>query len=202
MTEILPWVPTPRRVKTVLKSLAERTCGLDFTMPDRMLDRGRGDGGMYYPTPKGILTQLLSEVDRERFPRLLDVGCGKGAVLCQAREMGFQADGVEYDEKMCRICRRNLARLGVPARVYQADARAFQGYGGYDLFYFFNPCTEAVLDRVIERIELQCRGREVMLLYYHPRYPGAMERSGVFHRISEVFDGEKGYWAYTYRGTP
>lgn len=198
----LPFWPSRHRVALAVRSVRERLRGLDFTLPDRMENRGRGDGAMYYASPDAILQRLFDCVDKERFGRFLDVGCGKGYVLRAARKHGFASvGGVEYDEKLCRICRRNMRRLGLDdVFVACADAGAWDGYGGYDVFYFFNPFRADVMERVVECILRQCRGREIMLIYYRPRYTEAIERSGAFALVAELHDAEKNYDARVYRG--
>ncbi len=194
--------PSRHRVAVALKSLGERLHGLDFTLPDRMENRGRADGAMYYASPDGILQRLFDLVEAERFGRFLDVGCGKGYVLRAAREYGFSTvGGVEYDERLCRVCRRNMRRLGLgDVSVACADAGSWDGYGGYDVFYFFNPFQAEVMRRVIGRVVEQCRGREIVLIYYRPRYTEAIEETGLFDLVARLHDAEKDYDACVYRG--
>lgn len=197
----LPFVPTAHRLRLAAAGLRERMRGLDFTMPDRMYDRGRNDGAMYYATPRGILRELFACVDRERFSRFIDVGCGKGFVLSEAKKYGFaDVGGVEYDEKLCRIARKNMKRLGLDARIVCADATAFDGYGDYDVFYFFNPFQGAVMERVLQQIVAQCRGREIVIIYYRPRYPEAIEQYEFFEKVQVLHDEVKDYMAHVYRG--
>ena len=201
--ELFPFIPNKHRIKTVLGSLHEKLRGLDFTMPDRMYDRNRRDGAMYYASPEGILREIFSLVDRETYSRFLDVGCGKGYVLWQAKLFGFnRVGGVEYDEKLCDVCSRNLRKLGLSGEVelHCADACDFSGYGNYDVFYFFNPFTDRIMRRVMGQIRNQCRGREILLIYYHPRYPGAIEESGCFQLRQILYDPEKNYEVYVYSG--
>lgn len=40
-----------------------------------------------------------------RMPRLLDIGCGSGAFLLRAQEMGWTPTGVEFDPKAVEVCR-------------------------------------------------------------------------------------------------
>lgn len=196
-------MPSRHRIEVVARSLREKLRGLDFTMPDRMYDRNRNDGGMYYASPEGILRELFACVDSRKFSRFIDIGCGKGYVLWQAQSYGFsQVGGVEYDEKLCGICRRNLKRLRLEnaVQVTCADACRFDGYGDYDVFYFFNPFMDEIMTQVIDRIIAQCRGREVMLIYYHPRYTGRIEGCGFFTKERVLHDPVKGYTAHIYRG--
>ena len=105
----LPFYPSRHRLQLAAESLNERLHGLDFTMPDRMEKRGRGDGTMYYASPN-------------------------------------------------------------------------------------------VMARVVARIREQCRGREILLIYYRPRYTEAIEAGGLFRCEAELHDEVKGYDARIYRG--
>ncbi len=48
---------------------------------------------------------------------------------------------MEYDEKLTEICNKNMKRLKLTdsMTVTCTDAREFENYGDYDVFYFFNP---------------------------------------------------------------
>ena len=58
----------------------------------------------------------------------------------------------------------------------QADAVYFDGYGEYDVFFFFNPFSEEVFERVINRI-LESRRKDGTLtfIYHNPRYLAVLE---------------------------
>ena len=199
----LPFFPNKHRIRQGLSCMKESLRGLDFTMPDRMYDRKRNDGAMYLATPESTLKEAFDCVDLEKFPRILDIGCGKGYVLWQAIKYGFaKVGGVEYDEKLCKICARNMKRLHIAkdVTVTCGDARTFENYGDYDVFYFFNPFMEDVMNVVIDSILSQCRGREIMLIYYRPRYTARIEGCGYFEKVCTFESSIKGYNASIYRG--
>jgi 2-polyprenyl-3-methyl-5-hydroxy-6-metoxy-1,4-benzoquinol methylase len=98
---------------TVVWQCKATDCGLQFADPqpsDQELERAYRD--FYYPqgerptirfenTPESTLRQAL-RVLRERFGslsglRLLDYGCGRGALLRVSREFGLQPSGIESD---------------------------------------------------------------------------------------------------------
>ena len=49
-------IPNKHRIRVVLDSFNEWLRGLDFTMPDRMYDRKRNDGGMYLVSSEKIVS--------------------------------------------------------------------------------------------------------------------------------------------------
>lgn len=201
--DIIPFMPNKHRIETVWRSLREKIRGLDFTLPDRMQNRHRNDGAMYYASPEEILREIFSKVDLEKYSRFLDVGCGKGYVVWQAKRFGFsQVGGIEYDEKLYKICRQNLRRLGLSENVdiYCDDACEFTQYKDYNVFYFFNPFGDEMMRKVIGRILVQCRGSEILLVYYRPRYTGAIEECGYFRRTEILYDQTKNYEVYFYSG--
>lgn len=199
----LPFVPNRYRVKLLLSAIKEKWMGLDFSMPDRMYDRRRNDGAMYVVSSYEMLQRLLYYVDTKKYRNFLDVGCGKGYVLWQAKQKGFaRVGGIEYDERLMDICRRNMKVLKIEQEVQLAccDACSFADYGSYDVFYFFNPFKEETMQWVMGKILQQCSGKEIMLIYYRPRYASTIESCGCFQRIAELYDEDKAYDAYVYSG--
>ena len=192
-----------RKAGMLLSCIRDFCKGLDFTIPDRMYDRGRNDGAMYYATPEKLLNGVLQHIDPSRYPAFLDIGCGKGFVLRKAWEYGFsRVTGVDYDEKMIAVCQRNMKKLGLSNAVQALyrDACQFEDYGDYDVFYFFNPFPAATMQAVIQRIIEQCAGKEIILIYFRPRFPESIEESGLFDLTDTVLDKSTGYTAHIYRG--
>lgn len=198
----LPFIPNKHRVRLALSSAKERLLGLDFTLPDRMYDRNRKDGAMYYATPPSALKQLFETID-PAFDSFIDIGCGKGYVLYKAKKFGFaKVGGIEYDAKLTDICRKNMRRLKMDdsVNVTCTDARTFEHYNDYNVFYFFNPFVEDVMESVISSIVKQCPGKEVTIVYYRPRYPKPIESRPYFVKQAELYDSINGYTANVYRG--
>ncbi len=72
--------------------------------------------------------------------RFLDVGCGGGMKVLLAAEFFACADGLEYDPGYAATARQVLDRAGrLPSQVVQGDALTFDGYGDYDVIYFYQP---------------------------------------------------------------
>ena len=63
--------------------------------------------------------------------RILDLGCATGGTVLALRKKGFRADGIDLDEAMIRIARRNAAAIGSPASFGVADIRSLSANALY-----------------------------------------------------------------------
>jgi 2-polyprenyl-3-methyl-5-hydroxy-6-metoxy-1,4-benzoquinol methylase len=50
-----------------------------------------------------IVSSILSRFDAKR---IIDVGCGTGALLSELRSMGAEVMGLEYSQAALRLCRK------------------------------------------------------------------------------------------------
>lgn len=151
----------------------EKPRGLDFSM--RVKARkisGTGNHG-YALTSRRALKNLLRDLSINREDGFLDIGCGKGGVLCYASEFDFgRIGGIEVDSQLVRIARKNMQKLGLRDRVdvTQADALTFDGYSGFNFFFLFNPFDpdiySKVLTRILEDVAQKRHVRTVWLLCY------------------------------------
>ena len=84
--------------------------------------------------------------------RFIDVGCGGGVKVMLAAEVFAQADGLEYDPGYVAAAQAAFRLMSVPrARVFQADAMNFDGYGDYDVIFFYQPMQSAEDLKQLER---------------------------------------------------
>ena len=158
----------------------ERPRGLDFTMRDtRLYQQSAGKYHGYSKTDEKHLQEIFRTLDFSRCRKLLDVGCGKGVVLKEAAKFPFERiAGIELQEELVKTAGKNFRILGLERRIscMQADALDFDGYGEFDVFFFFNPFSEEVFGRVIDRI-LESRKSDgpLTFIYHNPRYLDALE---------------------------
>ena len=158
----------------------ERPRGLDFTMRDtRLYQQSAGKYHGYSKTDEKHLQEIFRTLDFSRCRKLLDVGCGKGVVLKEAAKFPFERiAGIELQEELVKNAGKNFRILGLEKRIscMQADAVDFDGYGEFDVFFFFNPFSEEVFGRVIDRI-LESRKSDgpLTFIYHNPRYLDALE---------------------------
>lgn len=107
----------------------------------------------YYPNSSFSILRFVATLRRAQTlcgkgARFLDVGCGLGNKVWIAQELGFDAHGIEVNEKYVEIA-RNLVG---PHRVLCQDATTYAEYGEFDVIYFFNPMPSGALEAaVLER---------------------------------------------------
>jgi hypothetical protein len=85
--------------------------------------------------------------------KFLDCGCGVGNVVLLARMAGFDAYGVEYDEKTLNAGRTFLKGFGEDGekRLFQGDLLTFDKFGDYDILYGYCPLSAGALEREFEQ---------------------------------------------------
>lgn len=122
-----------------------------------------------YRTIMGILHNLsLKSSDV-----FVDIGCGKGRVLCCASRFRIrEVVGIEADESLCATAQRNAEKARgkkSPIRIINAAAQEFD-YRAGTVYYLFHPFGAATLNQVLARIEqsLQLHPREIRIVYLNP----------------------------------
>ena len=134
------------------------------------------DNGQYADIPLPMaeflrhlqLARRVGVAQGKRALRFLDVGCGVGLKVLVAAEMMAVADGLEYQPDLARVAGRMLRRAGLDgARVVAADALTFDGFGGYDVIYFYKPIhTPDVLAEMEARIIAQAGDGAILIAPY------------------------------------
>ena len=105
---------------------------------------------------------------------LLDVGCGKGVVLCAALAYPFgRMIGVEMSRELCQVAQRNVRRMNktnVSVDVLNVDAAHYVVPSDVTVVYLFNPLVDDLFDDFLDRLmqSLQARPRLVRIVYRKP----------------------------------
>lgn len=117
----------------------------------------------------------------------VDLGCGKGRTLLVASRLGFkEVIGVEFARELVEVAARNMIVGGAPdAQVVHADAADFVFPAGGLVIYLYNPFSEAVLARVLDRLRRQPPSA-LYLLYKTPRCARTIDDSGLFERVARA----------------
>jgi SAM-dependent methyltransferase len=111
------------------------------------------------------LLRLLELTDTDVF---VDIGCGKGRVVClAARHKLAHVVGIEYSSTLAAIAERNVNTLrGRRTRVSIENASAeTSDYASATVVYLFNPFEAPVLDVVLKKVRDDKRGRDVRIAF-------------------------------------
>lgn len=68
--------------------------------------------------------QLRACLPHVRHARILDIGCGPGAMSLAMARLGHEVVGIDFSSNMVELARRNAAAEGLEARFMVADAGA------------------------------------------------------------------------------
>jgi SAM-dependent methyltransferase len=103
----------------------------------------------------------------------VDLGCGKGRVLCCASRFNIQEIiGVEINKALCDIAERNARKLhGKKSciKILNVSAKDFD-YRRGTVYYLFNPFGVSTLSSVLTKLEQSARlyPRKIRIVYVNP----------------------------------
>lgn len=120
-----------------------------------------GDNHKWIPFPCNNFVDLVIDAyfatDQDRNKKFLDIGCGIGTKVMLADAI-FVASGFDIEEEYLDVARK----IGCKD-VFHADALEFEGYGDYDILYFYAPFKDGMLQRRFEdRLYEQMRPGQVL----------------------------------------
>lgn len=148
--------------------ISERIRGLDFTMVYQCETNQHNNN--YSKSPKRVLKKIFDDIDFSREHSFVDMGCGKGYVMTIALKYPFtKIAGVEYTKELCDICQKNMAILNInDVKVFNTDAKMWDEYEDYDIYYFCNPFDETILSVVAEKIIETHKDSTCYIYYLNP----------------------------------
>jgi len=81
-------------------------------------------------------------------PKFLDAGCGIGNIILLANQLGFDADGIEIDNRNLRIGKAIASRQNYWSlngiKITKGNILTFKHYSKYDVIYFYCPLSDHV----------------------------------------------------------
>ena len=125
----------------------------------------------YEPTPYSVLERLAGSGFFTKKNTLLDYGCGKGrGEVFLANQIRCRCIGVEYDDRIYEAVLKNKESAVSGGRTDFVHMRAelYEIPGEVDRFYFFNPFSVEIFQKVMGRIRESWDGRERMFFFYYP----------------------------------
>jgi SAM-dependent methyltransferase len=153
-------------IRTALADSADRVW-------DGMLGIDTG-GDDCRPTAYHVLRKLFAALPLNADDCFMDIGCGRGRVLCLAARMPIaRAAGVEITPHHAAAAQRNLETLrGRKAGTFgvmEGSATDFDCSGG-TVFYMYNPFGGALFAQVVGNIRASAERakRPVRLIYVNP----------------------------------
>ncbi|MER3524728.1 MAG: hypothetical protein C4326_11905 [Ignavibacteria bacterium] len=146
-----------------------------------IVETGVGDASHYATMRYATINRILDHLRLRPDDVFIDVGSGKGRVLCcAARSIVREVVGVEIVPEFCRIAERNAQRMRgrkSPIRVYNVNAQQCD-YSRGTVVTLFNPFGADTLSAVMGRIEesLQAKPRPLRLAYANPEHDSVIRR--------------------------
>lgn len=138
----------------------------------------------YTPSPYATIKKIASSLSIKSDDALFDFGMGKGAALVQFYEYGFRnLGGVERDQELFAIAQDNFDRLKIEdIEICCADAREMIEIDQYNYFYFYNPFSGSVFQKVIDNIKdsYERRKRKIRIIYINTVCHDMIMDSGIF----------------------
>lgn len=127
----------------------------------------------YEPTPYLVLERLANSGLVRKSDVLLDYGCGKGRVgFFLSYHTRAKTIGIEYDERIYGAAIENQ-KTAISAKSVSfliENAEDYEVPTEVNRFYFFNPFSVEILQKVMARIiqSYYIEPREISLFFYYP----------------------------------
>lgn len=101
---------------------------------------------------------------------LIDIGCGKGKVLCVWNKMFpriYKILGIDYSPELLKICEENLKKisaLNIEVSCIDASDLTLNLDCKYYVFYLYNPFDTRILSKFLDRI----KDKKAIIIYSNP----------------------------------
>ena len=197
------WVAFWRYAGEVCSLVYEKIAGVDYSMVYYTKDENEHHS-VYTKVPDKVLKRIFADVQNIENKGFIDVGCGKCYAVTRAAQCGFKRyGGVEYTKILYDTGVSNLEKEKLStADVYKGDAKDFEHYGDFDVFFFNNPFDETIMEPVAKRIYVLFRSyethkdRECVLYFLNPHLKPrteAVEKAG-FKLVKQIPDKTEWYF--------
>jgi predicted RNA methylase len=141
---------------------------------------------IYMPAIYSILEWVFAQVNPKEIHHLVDIGSGKGRVLCVAALLGCKkVTGIDFSEKLCLDALINLSKIknnipDVDANVGYQDAYSYKIPKDADCIFLFNPFDESIMQAVVYNIlnSYSINKRAIHIIYANPIHKQAFTDAG------------------------
>ncbi|MGH7906833.1 MAG: methyltransferase domain-containing protein [Candidatus Binataceae bacterium] len=152
----------------------ERRLGIN-TRGSHAEEGGLGEHHYYATVPYRSLFDMLKRLEMQPSDVFADLGSGKGRVVCCAALRPIkEVIGVDYNEQLCEMARRNASRMrGARAGVSIIGKRAEEfDYNRANIYYLFNPFGRKTFSEVVAKMAATtaARAQPIRIVYSNPEY--------------------------------
>lgn len=139
-----------------------------------VLDVNFPDANHYATMCYSTINRVLDHLSLTPSDVFIDVGSGKGRVLCCAahRRRVKKVIGIEISKELCAIAETNSAQMRhrlSAVEVKHGRAQEFSFHEG-NAFFLFNPFGPATVEAVLDQIERSRNGQPLRIAYVNPLY--------------------------------
>jgi 2-polyprenyl-3-methyl-5-hydroxy-6-metoxy-1,4-benzoquinol methylase len=147
---------------------------------------------IYMPISYSLLENIFNQLPAISKKHFLDIGCGKGRVLCVAADNGYKKiTGIDFSKQLCENALTNLQHTkekfpSIQYDVITKDAMNFEIPADVDCIFLFNPFDVVIMTAVVSNIMESVREhpREIVVAYANPLYEDVFLEEGfieIFH---------------------
>jgi predicted RNA methylase len=148
----------------------------------------RGNGVRYEATNSLIFKNIFQKLARNfKNSVFVDFGAGKGRAIMMASDYYFKLlIGVEFSFELCQMAEQNIKKYSkkqqreINYKIINSDAVDFKIPNEADVFYFFNPFDEKIMNIIVDNIEASvklCR-RDILIIYINAIHKRVFETRG------------------------
>ena len=136
----------------------------------------------YYATSYRRIFRILDSLRLGPSDTFIDLGCGKGRVICCASRYPVrQVIGIEDVPELCKLADKNLQLLRgkrSPATILRAKAEEFP-YSSGTVIYMFHPFGPNTLAAVLSGLHraLNLNPRQVRIVYVNPVHESVLAQT-------------------------
>jgi len=133
---------------------------------------------VYMPATYFQLEEIFEALPTGQRTHFLDIGCGKGRVLCVAAHKGYsKVTGIDFSKEFCAAATQNLnitklTFTSLDYSVVNKDAAVAPIPTDVDCIFLFNPFDIVIMKQVVINIitSLQLQPRNLYIVYANPLY--------------------------------
>lgn len=183
----------------------DHIAGLDFLTVTPVSELGLNEAlvSKCSPSWSALLEKIFLDLNISSADRILDIGCGKGAVLRGLSKFPFgRIDGIELSDVLAAKAQENFRVLKTNrVNIFNINAVMFNGFGEYNIFYLYNPFPQIVVEEFMAKLSGQLSQQcETLIIYNNPVCHLVIEANG-FIKVSEYPD-EWGNGIFCYSNKP